>query len=577
MSDLSDKILQALLSNGYFPKELPNVFTTEDFGNAAQEIIQEWEAADLYTVKVSKDFKKIGGKRFRGKRGYKKLPSADPEVISKPKKMFERRNLHITHPVPQALLAKEIAENWNTVQKWLSKQTYSVDEIRVSPKHKRAIQDINFPLHRVKTGFVEATSDWLVKTDITRFYPSIYTHSIAWAAYGKEKVKSNLGHYEGSIADRLDLLVRSCNRNQTVGLPIGPETSRIIAEIISSRIDHDFHKSSKARLPRGVATTHSVDRLQDDWTVGVSTLEQAEYVLSQITKCYRDYGLEINGSKTSVTHLIKAAQSDWSTEISAFLSHRRGQMHGARLREFLTLCLKLQVEHPTENVLNYALSIIESYPIIQPDVEILETFLLKAAAISPISLERICRIILNIDHDTNGLSKKRIVTRFIELAERHIEHGAIYEVIWLLFTIRGLKYPFRVRKISEAAENIQSSALRLLLLDLDRLKVPIGSLPKGTWENDISKERSLADWTWLYGYEAVRKGWLKGPSHYLKTPFLKPLDERNVVFYDPAKNVARSRNVAKQRRWAAHLNNIKTRTLIKMLRGVDLSKYNSDY
>ena len=110
----------------------------------------------------------------------------------------------------------------------------------VSDTDSRAIKGINFALHRAKKGYLEATADWLVKTDISRFYPSIYTHSIPWAAYGKERVKAGLDFYKGSFADRLDLLVRSCNRNQTIRLPIGPETSRIIAEIISSRIDSEF-------------------------------------------------------------------------------------------------------------------------------------------------------------------------------------------------------------------------------------------------------------------------------------------------------------------------------------------------
>jgi hypothetical protein len=95
----------------------------------------------------------------------------------------------IGHPVPQALLAGELAENWPKVQKWLSRQEFSEDEIRVSAEHERSIKGINFALHRAKNAYLESTSDWLVKTDITRFYPSIYTHSIPWAAYGRPRLR----------------------------------------------------------------------------------------------------------------------------------------------------------------------------------------------------------------------------------------------------------------------------------------------------------------------------------------------------------------------------------------------------
>ena len=178
MADLGEMILKALLSKGYFPKELPPVFTTTDFGTHADVILDEWQQGNVFGVKRSKDFGKIGGKRFRSQYSFKNVPSADPEVISKPKKLYERRNIHVTHPIPQALLTREIAENWPKVQKWLSRQRYSEDKILVADRYERAIKEINFPIHRAKKSYLEATSDWLIKTDISRFYPTIYTNGI---------------------------------------------------------------------------------------------------------------------------------------------------------------------------------------------------------------------------------------------------------------------------------------------------------------------------------------------------------------------------------------------------------------
>lgn len=570
MTEFMAGILKTLISKGYFPKELPPVFTTAEFGEHVAPILDEWEIGGVFKIKNAKDFAEIDGKKFKGKSGFSKLPEAEPETISKPKKMYERRNIHITHPVPQALLVREIAENWHTIQKWLSRQTYSEDEITVSDNHERAIKGINFQLHRAKTDFIEATADWLVKTDITRFYPSLYTHSIPWAAYGKETVKIKRKVFDGSLADRLDVLVRSCNRNQTIGIPIGPETSRIIAEIISSRIDCDFSnhilagsKTKKTIDPR------TVDRLQDDWTVGTSSLDQAENVLSVITKCYREYGLEINGAKTSVTHLMKSEGLNWKSEIAAFLSHRRGALHGGRLVEFLALCLRLQLETPSSPVLNYALAIIEGHKFSVDDLGVVETFLLKAAAIAPTSLDRICRITLNIDHETGKLSKRRMATRFVELAERHMENGSLYEVIWLLYTVRGLKQHFHSPRIIELAETTQSSALRLILLDMQQLGLCIRPLPKSAWEAEISADRCLKDWTWLYAYEAVRKGWLNAPASFLNSPFLKPMHTRDIVFYDPKRNIARSKNVKKAAAKTRKADNIQVAQLIRVLRGVD--------
>ena len=244
----------------------------------------------------------------------------------------------------------------------------------------------------------------------------------------------------------IDVLVRACNRNQTVGIPIGPETSRIIAEVISSRIDADF-QSHKLDL-----AAHSVDRLQDDWSVGARTLEQAEDVVTCISSIYRSYGLEINGSKTSVDHIIGSRRKTWISEIGAFLSHRSGSLRGARLREFIILSLRLQSDFQSEPVISYALSVIERAGLINPDIREIESFLLKAAVIAPSSMDKICRIILNLQHTSRGVSAERIGRRFVLLAERNLEKGHHFETIWLLYTLRGLKRPFKSKRLCELSE-----------------------------------------------------------------------------------------------------------------------------
>jgi hypothetical protein len=220
-------VRDVLLAKGYFPKELPPTFTTADFGRLSDEILTQWKASKLYCYKPIK--KKAKAYEVR-------TPTTECEIISTPKHGYARRPISVVHPIAQGLLANELGENWPTIAKWLQRQKYSVDQIKVSDKYRRGVSSIEFALHQAKISFIEATADWIAKADISRFYHSIYTHSLAWAAYGKEKYKSSPKTYLGSLADRLDAITRSCNRNQTIGIPVGPETSRILADIISSRI-----------------------------------------------------------------------------------------------------------------------------------------------------------------------------------------------------------------------------------------------------------------------------------------------------------------------------------------------------
>ena len=528
MTPHANSILQSLLGKGYFPKELPPTFTTLNFGEYSADILVDWKSSNLFAIKEAKKFQKVNNKQLRGRYGYKRLNYADPEIISIPKKVHERRNLHITHPIPQALLAREIAVNWRQVQRILINRKFSEDKIVISGDFERAIKGIDFPSHIAKKDSIKATADWLVQTDISRFYPSIYTHSIPWAAYGKKKVKSAFKIYSGSFADRLDILVRACNRNQSVGIPIGPETSRILAEIISSRIDFEYANAFESE-----PNADSIDRLQDDWIVGTNSLEQAEKVLSVIRACYSDFGLDINGSKTSITHIFSSSLESWRSEISGFISHDTGQIYEKRFKDLLDLSLRLQLDLPNKPVMNYVLAIIENNDYLTMDVRILESFLLKVAAISPSSMDRICRIILNIEHKKGGLSRNRLFHRFKTFIIRHFENGYLFEVIWLLYTLRGLKKPFKATEIFSLAESCPSSVIRLLLLDMKNKGICLGNLPIEKWENEASEEDVLGSWSWLYAYEAIRKGWMSDPNGLLAKPFFRAMDIRNVIFYDP--------------------------------------------
>ncbi len=180
--------MKALLGKGYFPKELPRAFTTSDFGTHAIDILAEWRASKVFSERKAKV--KVSGNKKANAFNYS-LKDCSIDVVSAPKRGHERREIHLTHPIPQALLAHEIACNWAALLKHLPQDSRSIDRLQIAETEPRGLSEIDFALHRRKKAYIEAQSDWIVRTDITRYYPSIYTHSLAWACYGKEKVKRN--------------------------------------------------------------------------------------------------------------------------------------------------------------------------------------------------------------------------------------------------------------------------------------------------------------------------------------------------------------------------------------------------
>jgi len=78
----------------------------------------------------------------------------------------------------------------------------------------------------------------LLRFDIQSCFDSIYTHSIAWATSGgKEVYKKSFDGEDGTFGNMFDKVMQRMNYNETNGIVIGPEFSRIFAEIILQHID----------------------------------------------------------------------------------------------------------------------------------------------------------------------------------------------------------------------------------------------------------------------------------------------------------------------------------------------------
>src|SRR3546814_195284 len=161
--------LGKLLSRGYLPAELPPPFTSEQFAESAVVFARKWDGA------------KIRSKFWTA-----------PESYSIPRYGEARRKLALVNPVNQLHIAHLIAQNWPDLKKRLVRS--QVSEFKpefTTASSPRAITGVDFDgVARRRAGLL-STYGRYVKTDITRFYPSIYTHSIAWAILGKAHVKAS--------------------------------------------------------------------------------------------------------------------------------------------------------------------------------------------------------------------------------------------------------------------------------------------------------------------------------------------------------------------------------------------------
>lgn len=152
----------------------------------------------------------------------------------------------------------------------------------------------------------------LLKFDIQDCFNSIYTHSIVWATLGGIEQGKNAWfnkQIDDTFGNEFDELMRYMNFSETNGIVIGPEFSRIFAEIILQRIDKDveIEMISKGKY---LKKDYECYRYVDDYFLFYNDVETKNHILEQFSLRLREYKFSISDSKT------KTFEKPFVTEIT---------------------------------------------------------------------------------------------------------------------------------------------------------------------------------------------------------------------------------------------------------------------
>lgn len=156
----------------------------------------------------------------------------------------------------------------------------------------------------------EKKYDAMVQIDVSKCFDSIYTHSLPWAVLGKDQTKFKLDDSKATFAGRFDVLMQNLNHKETNGIVIGPEFSRIFAEIILQSVDVEL----VAKLSRKENLIHKIDyeifRYVDDFFVFYNNESTQLKIFEVLQEVLRSKKLSINTAK------IKRYQKPIITEIT---------------------------------------------------------------------------------------------------------------------------------------------------------------------------------------------------------------------------------------------------------------------
>lgn len=143
----------------------------------------------------------------------------------------------------------------------------------------------------------EKKYDAMVQIDVSKCFDSIYTHSLPWAVLGKDQTKFSLEESKATFGGRFDALMQNLNHKETNGIVIGPEFSRIFAEIILQSVDAALIK----QLADGANLTHKVDyeifRYVDDFFVFYNEESTQLKIFETLQEILKGKKLSINTAK----------------------------------------------------------------------------------------------------------------------------------------------------------------------------------------------------------------------------------------------------------------------------------------
>jgi hypothetical protein len=257
----------------------------------------------------------------------------------------------------------------------------------------------------------------LVRADIKNFYPSIYTHGLAWALHGKEFIrkKENMHNFE-HYGNRLDRLFQCANDGCTNGLLIGPVVSDIAAEIIASAVDKKFTSYVKSKNIDCEAV-----RFKDDYRILVKSEGDGIAVIKELQSALKEFKLELSDEKTNITKLPDGLFREWVSKYHAVHPKKSKIYSWKQFRELCLAVITIDKSCPGTGVIDRFLADIVSkkgrlkVEVNSHNVEKVVSMLLMLATLRVKAFPKVIAILESLIHHSSNEKIKIQVVKYLEI------------------------------------------------------------------------------------------------------------------------------------------------------------------
>ncbi len=494
----------AFLARGLFPAELPPPFRTDIFASAVVGNL-----STLPTTFVSQQ----------------PSPAASHNLA---RYGALRRRLQVPNPVSFFPLARLLGTNWSTIYSHVSHSPLSLSIPKYGPIAGRSVvAHPGWDARLTKRLELRARGKFVLRTDISRFYPSLYTHSIAWAVHGKAYARQRR-RSPGLFGNQLDEASRKVQDGQSIGLPIGPDTSFVLAELVLQAVDKDISR----RIP-----SRNGFRVSDDFEFTFTTYGEAERARAVIQESLEKFALSLNAQKTIIFELPDRMEDEWASRLR---SHEFRTSTAAAQRadiiDYFDSAFALLRDHPDTHILRYTVARLPNGSIRPANWSYAEQLLLQALQIDSGTITYVLRKLILASSNGLPINLTAVGDALNAVISHHAPLGHGSEVSWAIWGCMALGIPLDTNA-AQAASASSDSFVALLALDArSRGLVPTG-LNVASWQS-LMNTAELYSEHWLLAYEAAVKGWLPGTAgtgHIAADPNFAWLHARGVEFYDPGR------------------------------------------
>ncbi|MFG0450629.1 MULTISPECIES: RNA-directed DNA polymerase [Shewanella] len=460
--------LKDFLTKGFLPKEFPSLFDSSDLSKTIS-----------YNDNVFKSDPKI----------------SRPTKTSIPKSAGFRRSITMPNPKHYSMLVKFLVKHSREIERFYNVSKISMSKAISKNDSSRAIvNEYNFEQvmqEKINKGY---SSRFLLTADISKFYNTIYTHSIPWAIHTKDVSKRD--RTDNLWGNELDRLVRNMQDGQTLGIPIGPDASRVISELIGVALDRAI-QNSEPEL-NGI-------RFIDDFFFFADTASEAESLDLKINRALSEFELTANENKSSIESMPVPIESLQLQTIRHYKIRKNAPEQKLDIIHLYNIAIDVHKNHPQENSFHYFLTKVMPIKIHEDNWKILESILLQISICEPKSITVVSKILISYKSYGYPLNLGYIKAAFLKVAKKGIDNNFGYEICWSFWVLSQLGVTINEEIIG--LSSINDSMAILSVLTAREKGIYNGRLDTNYWDTIITND-GLYDSSWMLSYEAENRGWL---------------------------------------------------------------------